>query len=93
MSKKLQRIAAVFMAVMVTVLFVPVSVYAASEADSISYKTDAKKAITFKGKDFNKVCDKLMDEDLDYVKFTLPSSSKGTLYYDYKGSDEEELTK
>lgn len=93
MSKKLQRIAAVFMAVMVTVLFVPVSVYAADEADSISYKTDAGKEVSFKGKDFNKVCDNLMDEELDYVEFTLPSTSKGKLFYDYDGSDEEAVSK
>lgn len=36
MSKKLQRIAAVFMAVMVTVLFVPVSVYADYAKEAIA---------------------------------------------------------
>lgn len=39
--------------------------------------------VKFAENDFIKLCDRINDEDLDYVKFTIPSSSKGTLYYNY----------
>ncbi len=58
-------------------------------ADDITYTMKkGEKKITFSKKDFNEVCEDLNDEDLDYVKFTLPSSSTGTLYYNYDSEDD-----
>lgn len=64
----------------------------ASTANTISYTTSDDEAVRFKASDFKSVCEDLKDDDLDYVKFTLPSSSKGTLYYDYDGSSEAKVT-
>ena len=49
----------------------------------IEYSVDSDETVEFSGKDFNDMCEDLNDEKLDFVNFTLPSSSKGTLYYDY----------
>jgi len=56
------------------------------DADTITYTTDEDEEITFDDDDFDEVCNDATDEDLDYVKFTLPSSSKGVLYYNYTSS-------
>ncbi len=64
-----------------------------SDADDITYSTDSDEALNFKEKDFNNACQDANDEDLDYVNFTLPASSKGILYYDYKGDGEKKVSK
>lgn len=56
------------------------------EADDIAYSVTAGSSVTFDDDDFNEVCEDLTDEELDYVKFTLPTSTKGTLYYGYNSS-------
>lgn len=91
MKKNCIKSLSVLLAVMITVLSIPATVYAAADvADSISYTTDADDEVDFKKADFNEVCDDLNDEDLDYVKFTtLPTSSKGILYYDYDGDKDK----
>ncbi len=83
MKKNMTKKISIILAMMMTVVFIPVTSYASSKADTITYTTDAEEEITFKEKDFNKECKELMGEKLDYVKFELPSSSKGVLYYDY----------
>jgi hypothetical protein len=55
-------------------------------ADAITYDTDEETAITFDEDDFNDVCTDATGEDLSYVKFTLPSTSYGKLYYNYTSS-------
>lgn len=60
---------------------------------TVSYDTGSGEPITFTASDFNSVCSNYTGYNLDYVKFTLPSSSKGTLYYDYNGRDEESISK
>jgi hypothetical protein len=56
-----------------------------SSSDIISYKIDSNKdTVTFDEDDFIDLCDDLKDQDLDYIKFSIPSSSKGILYYNYK---------
>ena len=51
----------------------------------VSYKTDDNdKVIDFDKDDFNDACNEINDKDLDYVKFTIPSATKGVLYYNYK---------
>jgi len=52
-----------------------------SDSDYIVYTVDAGKRVTFDVDDFEDACDEANSEDLDYVKFTLPASSKGILYY------------
>ncbi|MDD2494964.1 MAG: S-layer homology domain-containing protein, partial [Tissierellia bacterium] len=53
----------------------------------IVYETEKGVKIDFKAKDFVKVFD-----DLDYVKFTIPSSDKGKLYYGYESSTKYDST-
>ncbi|MPM26530.1 hypothetical protein SDC9_73034 [bioreactor metagenome] len=49
----------------------------------ISYSTSSNLRATFSDSDFNTVCKAATGETLSYVKFTLPQSSTGTLYYNY----------
>jgi len=56
------------------------------EAKDIEYSATAGSYVTFDDDDFDSVCKKLTDESLDYVKFTLPDSSKGSLYYGYSST-------
>lgn len=43
--------------------------------------------VTFDDNDFNDLCRDLTGSTLKYVRFTLPSSSEGTLYYNYSNGD------
>lgn len=52
-------------------------------ADIINYSTKEDTEIKFYDEDFNEVCEKTTGEELNYVKFTLPSASTGKLYYNY----------
>ncbi|MBR6719283.1 MAG: S-layer homology domain-containing protein [Clostridia bacterium] len=61
--------------------------------DPINYKGEKGKAVKFDGDDFYDTCDEFWGDDLEYVVFTLPSATYGTLYYDYGGKDEEEVKK
>ena len=63
----------------------------ADEGD-ITYNAAAGAAVTFDDDDFNDYCKDLTDYNLDYVRFTLPSDSKGTLYYQYDKSGEKKVT-
>ncbi len=87
MHKNIQKSIAVFLAVMITVLYTPVTAFASSEddADNITYTVDSDKELSFRAKDFKKVYENLYDDDykIDHIKFgSMPSSSKGTLFYD-----------
>ena len=54
----------------------------------ISYKMSANdKTVDFDEEDFNDLCNDLNDEDLDYIKITIPSATKGILYYDYSNGN------
>lgn len=57
-----------------------------TNTDTILYETDENTAITFDEDDFNDVCEDITGEHLVYIKFNIPSSSYGKLYYDYKSS-------
>lgn len=93
MQNNFNKSIAVLLAVMITILFIPTAVYAADDvADTITYTTDVNEEVDFEEDDFNDVCEDLNGEELDYIKFTLPSSSKGILYYDYY-DDEERVIK
>ena len=69
---------------------VKITINAADEvvADTITYTTDENTALALDGDDFNDVCEDATGETLDYVKFTLPSSSYGKLYYGYDSEDD-----
>ena len=58
-----------------------------SSPDDIEYTGTKGKPVKFRVSDFKDVCLDYKDESLKYVKFTLPSASKGTLYYDYDDGD------
>jgi len=52
----------------------------------ITYETSKNAKLNFDVSDFKTALNKKSDENLDYVKFELPSTSYGTLYYDYTSS-------
>lgn len=56
------------------------------DADPILYSTGSFTPLSFDSDDFADACDDTNNEGLDYVKFTLPSSTYGILYYDYTSS-------
>lgn len=64
-----------------------VSIRVGADADTISYQTSNGRAVEFDDTDFNDVSRDAAGGTLRYVRFTLPSSSKGTLHYDYDGGD------
>lgn len=43
--------------------------------------------VTFDDGDFDDLCQEMTGSRLRYVRFELPSSSKGTLYYGYDDGD------
>lgn len=53
------------------------------EDDVITYTVKNTSSVKFNASDFNNVSKALNDETLDYVKFTLPSSTYGKLYVNY----------
>ncbi len=50
------------------------------------YSTGPQGVVSFSESDFYSYCYGLTGQTLSYVQFTLPSSSQGTLYYDYSSS-------
>lgn len=57
-------------------------------ADTVALSTEEDTAITFDENDFNDACEDTTGETLSYVKFTLPSTSCGKLYYGYEDEDD-----
>lgn len=53
---------------------------------SVRYSAYSNGKVTFDDEDFNSVCKEITGGTLSYVRFELPSSSKGTLYYNYTSS-------
>lgn len=54
-------------------------------ATDVSYSTSGGDAVTFQGDDFDLICRNKTNRTLNYVTFTLPQASAGTLYYNYTG--------
>lgn len=52
----------------------------------VSYQAVSGGLVSFDVADFNTACQHITGDRLNYVKFTLPASSKGKLYYNYKAS-------
>lgn len=67
-----------------------------SESESLSVSsinyTLSDDYVRFKTTDFKNTCYNALDKSLSYVKFTLPSSSFGVLYFDYNGDDEAKVS-
>ena len=61
-------------------------------ADTITYTTDEETALTFDEDDFNDASNDATDADLSYIKFTLPATSYGKLYYNYDEDDEVKVS-
>ncbi len=55
-----------------------------SDPEDLAYETDKNTPVTFREDDFADVFYDATGSELDYVMFTLPSSAKGKLYYDYE---------
>ncbi len=53
-----------------------------SESASLMYYCKPGERVYFKTADLNDACDDAIDKTLSYVRFRLPSSSSGVLYYD-----------
>ena len=63
-----------------------------SDPGIVSYETDKDKPVTLKASDFNTAFRNESGETLYYVKFKLPSSSQGKLYYNYKSASKYDST-
>lgn len=57
-------------------------------AATINYYTDEDEALTFDVSDFQSVCLGVTGKSLSGVKFTLPNSTEGVLYYNYDKNDD-----
>lgn len=55
-------------------------------ASTITYTTSEDTSITFDEDDFDTVCEDATEETISYVRFSLPSTSFGKLYYNYTSS-------
>ncbi len=59
------------------------------EAEDITYTVEEKgEAMTFSAADFNRACKDVLGDTLEYVRFVIPPTSTGKLWYDYEGRDE-----
>lgn len=56
------------------------------DADPIIYKTGSYTPFTFDADDFQDASDDVTNEDLNYVRFTTPSSAYGVMYTNYTSS-------
>ena len=60
--------------------------------DKIKYSVYVNTSVDLDSSDFEEVCLDVTGKRLSYVKFTLPSSSRGTLYSNYGYSDESKVS-
>ncbi len=60
-----------------------------SAAADLHYTVRQGQSVTFNSGAFNTLCRQETEQDLSYVRFTLPSSSQGTLYYNYRDGNYE----
>lgn len=63
-----------------------VSVAVGNTGQTVYYATVSRGSVRFNGTDFNSACRFATGDSLSYVRFNLPSSSYGTLYYQYNSS-------
>lgn len=53
-------------------------------APAVRYAVTSGGRVTFSGKDFDGACRQAVNSALSYLRFDLPSSGQGILYYDYR---------
>ena len=63
-----------------------------TDADDIIYKTGSYTPIDFDADDFDDECRDVTGKRLDYVRFSIPSSTYGTLYYNYEAKNESKVS-
>ena len=63
-----------------------------TDADDITYKTGSYTPIDFDADDFDDECRDVTGKRLDYVRFTIPSSTYGTLYYNYSSRSQSKVS-
>ncbi|MPM09080.1 hypothetical protein SDC9_55396 [bioreactor metagenome] len=63
-----------------------VSITVESDSTIVSYTTSSQEEVTFSSSDFSDAFENDTGKTLTYVKFTLPSSAYGKLYYGYSSS-------
>ena len=61
-------------------------IHVSDAAGTVYYSTDVGGLVTFRAEDFNEACQRANNSSLNYVTFTPPSSSVGTLYRNYRSS-------
>ena len=61
-------------------------IHVSDAAGTVYYTTDVNDPVTFRAEDFNEACQRANNSSLNYITLTLPSSSVGTLYRDYRSS-------
>lgn len=62
------------------------------DLDIIKFKTKEDTSLKIDEDEFIDVLDEKFDEDLNYVKFVLPSQTNGRLYYDYDPAASSKIT-
>lgn len=60
--------------------------YGDSADGDVTYSTRANQPVSFVASDFNSACQRANDASLNRISFTPPSTSSGTLYYNYSSS-------
>lgn len=65
-----------------------VTVNGTGDGGSIYYGAISGQPADFQVDDFNAYCQAVTGQNLNYVTFTLPAASTGTLYYNYTGSSQ-----
>ncbi len=60
--------------------------------DDINYSAQAGRTVNFSVNDFNNYSRTVTGYNLDYVRFSLPSTATGTLYYQYSGSSSSRVS-
>jgi hypothetical protein len=63
-----------------------------TDADDIIYKTSSYTPLSFDYDDFDDECRDVTGKGLDYVKFSIPSSTYGVLYYNYEAKNQSKVT-
>ncbi len=63
-----------------------------TDADDIIYKTGSYSPVNFDSDDFEDECWDVTRKELEYVKFSVPSSSYGTLYYKYDTKNQSKVS-
>ncbi len=60
--------------------------------DDINYSAQAGRTVNFSVNDFNNYSRTVTGYNLDYVRFSLPSTATGTLYYQYSGNSSSRVS-